>query len=232
MALVSVIQARYSSQRLPGKVLREVIGEPLLGLLLERLARCLKVRHIVVATSTDPSDDAVAAFCQARSVAFYRGPLDDVLGRFVGVAAGLDEPALVRINGDSPLLDPAIVDHAIGLFQEGGADVVTNVHPRSFPKGESVEVIAVPALRRAAEETDDPLDREHVTRFFYRRPEHFGIRNFKREPNAADIQLSVDTPADFEALVQLVAKMQRPQAEYGLDEILALRTAGASAEAQ
>jgi spore coat polysaccharide biosynthesis protein SpsF len=227
MALPAVIQARCSSQRLPGKVLRQIDGRTLLDFLLERLARCRGLSRIVVATSTDGSDDALAAFCRSRSIVFYRGALDDVLGRFVAVAGQLGEPALVRINGDSPLLDPAIVDEAVRLFEEGGADIVTNVHPRSFPKGQSVEVLAVTALRRAAEQSDDPSDREHVTRFFYRRPEQFRIRNFKREPAAADIQLSVDTPEDFAALERVVAQMRRPQAEYGLDEILALRAASA-----
>jgi len=94
---------------------------------------------------------------------------------------------------------------------------------RSFPKGQSVEVISVDALRRAASQTDDAEDREHVTRYFYRHPEQFRIRNFKREGDAADIQLSVDTPADFQMFEQIVAAMERPPAEYGLDEILALR---------
>jgi spore coat polysaccharide biosynthesis protein SpsF len=221
--VVAVVQARYSSQRLPGKVLREVDGKPLLWFLLERLARCKRLSRTVVATSTDASDDAIARLCSERGVGLYRGPLDDVLGRFIGVADQLGEPALVRINGDSPFMDPAIVDRAVGLFQTDDADVVTNVHPRSFPKGQSVEVIATAALRQVAEQTSDALDREHVTRFFYRYPEQFRIRNFKREPNVADIQLSVDTPEDFEALVQLVASMRLPQEQYGLDEILALR---------
>lgn len=223
MPLVAVIQARYSSQRLPGKVLREVDGKPLLGYLLERLRRCREIAQTVIATSTDASDDAIARYCEAHDTRLYRGPLEDVLGRFVEVAESLDESALVRISGDSPLMDPAIVDRAVSLYGAGGADLVTNVQVRSFPKGQSVEVIAVDALRRAAAQTDDHEDREHVTRYFYRRPEQFRIRNFKRERDAADIQLSVDSPEDFQMFAQLVAAMQRPPAEYGLDEILALR---------
>ena len=223
MALVAVVQARYSSRRLPGKVLEQVAAKPLLGYLLERLARCSTLRGVVVATSVEESDDAIAHFCVERGIALYRGALADVLGRFVGVAQTLNLDALVRINGDSPLLDPAIVDRAVELFQEGEADLVTNVYPRSFPKGESVEVTSVAALRQAAEQTCDPLDREHVTRFFYQNAARFRIRNFKREPSVADIQLSVDSPEDFQMFAQLVAAMQRPPAEYGLDEILALR---------
>jgi len=223
MALVAAVQARYSSRRLPGKVLHEVAAKPLLEYLLERLARCSTLQGVVVATSVEGSDGAIARFCMERGIALYRGTLADVLGRFIGVAAQLDLDALVRINGDSPLMDPAIVDRAVELFQEGDADLVTNVHPRSFPKGESVEVMSVAALRQAAEQTSDPLDREHVTRFFYQNAERFRIRNFKREPSVADIQLSVDTPEDLDAFRQLVAAMRRPQAEYGLDEILALR---------
>jgi spore coat polysaccharide biosynthesis protein SpsF len=223
MALVAVVQARYSSQRLPGKVLREVDGKPLLGYLLERLRRCREIAQAVVATSTDVSDDAIARYCEAQATRLYRGPLEDVLGRFVEVAESLDASALVRVSGDSPLMDPAIVDRAVSLYAAEGADLVTNVQVRSFPKGQSVEVISTDALRRAAAETDDAEDREHVTRYLYRHPEQFRIRNFKREGDAADIQLSVDTPADFQMFEQIVAAMERPPAEYGLDEILALR---------
>src|SRR5689334_213909 len=130
MALVAVVQARYSSRRLPGKVLQEVAAKPLLAYLLERLARCSTLRGIVVATSVEKSDDAIARFCIERGIELYRGPLADVLGRFVGAAETLNLDALVRINGDSPLLDPAIVDQAVELFEQGDVDLVTNVHPR------------------------------------------------------------------------------------------------------
>jgi spore coat polysaccharide biosynthesis protein SpsF len=155
--------------------LREVDGRPLLGYLLERLRRCREIAQTVVATSTDVSDDAVARYCEAQATRLYRGPLEDVLGRFVEVAESLDASALVRVSGDSPLMDPAIVDRAVSLYAAEGADLVTNVQVRSFPKGQSVEVISVDALRRAASQTDDAEDREHVTRYFYRHPEQFRI---------------------------------------------------------
>jgi spore coat polysaccharide biosynthesis protein SpsF (cytidylyltransferase family) len=225
MSMVAVVQARYSSQRLPGKVLREVAGRPLLAYLLERLACCRALEQTVVATSSDADDDAIERFCKAIGMACFRGDLHDVLGRFIAAAQWVGCDALVRINGDSPLMDPAIVDRGVGLFEEGAADLVTNVHPRSFPKGESVEVVAVSALRRAASLSSDSQDREHVTRYLYRHPEQFRIRNFKRAQDVSDIQLSVDTPEDFAAFAALVARMDRPQAQYGLDEILALRAA-------
>src|SRR6185312_7877584 len=105
-------------------------------------------------------------------------------------AAGFD--ALVRVNGDSPLLDPALVAEGVALFRAGGADLVTNVRPRSFPKGQSVEVIAVAALAAAMAETRDPADREHVTPFLYAHPERFRIRNFAAPRPRPDLQLSVD----------------------------------------
>ncbi len=223
MALVAVIQARYSSQRLPGKVLREVAGKPLLGYLVDRLKRCQELCQTIVATSTEPSDDPIAHFCQQQSIASYRGPLNDVLARFVAVADQLDVPALVRISGDSPLMDPAIVDCAVRLFQRGDADLVSNVQVRTFPKGQSVEVVSSDALRQASAQTSDAQDREHVTPYFYRHPERFRIRNFKREPSAADIQLSVDSAQDFAMFERLVAAMRRAPEDYGLEEILALR---------
>jgi spore coat polysaccharide biosynthesis protein SpsF len=225
MPPTAIIQARMSSRRLPGKSLRPVAGRPMLAYLIERLQHCRSLAGIVVATSTTSDDDAIAEFCAGFGVACHRGSLDDVLARFLALVDARALAAVVRVNGDSPLLDPELVDRAVGIFDTGSYDLVTNVAPRSFPRGQSVEVVSAAALRRLAMEDVTPEEREHVTLWFYRHPQCCAMRNFSAARDASEIQLSVDTPQDFAALAALVAAMDRPHWQYGLDELLELRRA-------
>lgn len=218
-----VVQARHSSVRLPGKVLRPVNGTPLLGWLFERLCMVKESSTVILATSDRRDDDPVARFGADNGVLVHRGPLDDVLARFAGAAAAHGLDVLVRVSGDSPLLDPAIVSRAIRMFGEGGADLVTNVQERSFPKGQSVEVVSSRALRDADAAATDAADREHVTPYFYARPERFVIRNFTAEPPAPEMRLCVDTAEDLALLERIAARMTRPQREYGLEELVRLQ---------
>lgn len=218
-----VVQARLSSVRLPGKVLRPLDGKPLLAWLLERLARLGADFRldlpIVVATSHLSEDNAVADLAGAMNVACYRGPLDDVTARLVQAArsAGLD--AFVRTNGDSPLMDPKLVALGCRLFSEGHYDLVSNVFPRSFPKGMSVEVIDVRALGRILEATNDPVDREHVTRYAYSHPDIFRIRAFAARIPRPGLQLSVDTLEDFARLDAVVRRLGPRALQAGWEEI-------------
>ena len=191
MQVAAVVQARMSSQRLPGKVLAQLAGRPALGWLLERLDGL----PVVVATSTDSSDDTVAAFCAERGVRYIRGPLDDVAGRFALVVEQLGLEAFVRVNGDSPLLDRRLVDRGLELFCETEPDLATNVFPRTFPRGQSVEVVRAETFFAARPEFDAE-DREHVTRFFYRHPERFRIENFAAPEPYDGPGHALDTPAD------------------------------------
>ncbi|HLN09941.1 MAG TPA: NTP transferase domain-containing protein, partial [Xanthobacteraceae bacterium] len=203
--LVAVVAARYSSSRLSGKVVRPLAGRPLLAHTLERLQAVDRLDVIVIATSSERSDDAVAAFAETCAVPCWRGALNDVLGRLRDAAAAWEADAIVRISGDSPLIDPAIVATAVELYLDGAADVVTNVFPRSFPKGQSVEVVSRRALERLAAEAVAAADREHVTRYAYEHPERFVIRNFAAVRPRPELQLSVDTAADFERVAALLA---------------------------
>jgi spore coat polysaccharide biosynthesis protein SpsF len=223
-----VVQARMSSARLPGKVLAPVAGRPLLGYLLERLTLARRPDSTIVATSDQPEDDAVARFAADSGVTVHRGPLADVAGRFAAVAEWFELDALARVSGDSPLLDPAIVDHAVELFEVSGVDLVTNVFPRSFPVGQSVEVMSRAALERVLAETSDPEDREHVTRWMYANHDRFRILNFEHERGESDVRLAVDAPEDLRRIERIVAAMSTPHTEYGLSELLRLEREGAA----
>lgn len=224
MEVAAVVQARMSSARLPGKVLRPLAGRPALEYLLERLARARTIERVIVATSTDPSDDPIAAFCAERGVPCVRGPHDDVAARFAEVAEAEGLDAFVRVTGDSPLLDQRLVDHAVEEFASGSFDLVTNVFPRTFPHGQSVEVVSVAAFATALEAIRSD-EREHVTLVFYRQPERFRIHNFRATAAANGVTLALDTEEDAARLDALLTAMDRPHWEYAYDELVGLAEA-------
>ena len=226
MTVGVLVQARMSSQRLPGKVLAPLDGRPMLGLVLDRLAHARLPDAIVVTTSSEPADDAVADFCAERGATLHRGPLDDVAGRLLaaGEEHGLD--AVVRVSGDSPFLDQALVDQAIAIHRDSGAEVVTNVHPvRTFPPGESVELLTVDALRRAIALAAAADDREHVTPPVYRQPDAFRIESFAAPEDRSTVRLTVDEPAHAALAESVLRRMDRPHWEYGWQEVAALAEA-------
>jgi len=224
-----VVQARVSSVRLPGKVLMPLAGKAVLARLVERLKRIGSIGRgahrkgealpIVVATSRAPEDDAVEALTRSLGVGCYRGSLDDVAARLSEAARQAGFAAFVRVNADSPLLDPALIEHAYTLYLDGGYDVVSNVFPRSFPKGMSVELIAMEAMERVLESTDDAQDREHVTRFIYANSDRFRIRNFTAPRSRPDLQLSIDTREDFACIEACVKRLGARALEAGWEEI-------------
>jgi len=178
--------------------------------------------EVLLATSDEPSDDALCDVARVHGMPVFRGSLDDVLGRYTKVAAFRNYDAVVRVSGDSPLLDPALVTRACDLFRDRQPDLASNVVVRSFPKGQSVEAIARRALEEADAETRSPHDREHVTPFFYARPDRFRMASFVSDSPRPELQLSVDTEADFRIVEAMIMAMDRPVDAYGVDELVAL----------
>ena len=228
MKIIAIIQARMSSHRLPGKSLARVDGRPLLQMVLERLDRCIGLDGCVVATSTDSSDDAIESFCRSHAVAAYRGNLTNVASRFRAIAKQESCDALVRVNGDSPLIDPRLIDQGIGRYCACEYDLVTNVHPRTYPRGQSVEVVRATAFERAYSLMCEPADFEHVTRVFYRRADDFQIGSFRHVSDLSRVQMSVDSADDLERVRRIAARMTRPHVEYGLDALVRLHHEDAS----
>jgi spore coat polysaccharide biosynthesis protein SpsF len=192
-----VVPARMNSQRLPGKPLRPMAGKPMLGWIVDRLNSIHGSNNVVIATSDQPHDDSIAKWCDDQVLDCYRGPLEDVARRLIGAARARGADAFVRVSGDSPLMDPALVTHAIRLFELDEVDLVTNVQTRTFPKGFSVEVIRIAPLERALARHGSGDDREHVTTALYRHPGDLRIVNFTSGMPVGDVQLSVDTEDDF-----------------------------------
>lgn len=212
--IVAIVQARTGSARLPRKVLLDLAGKPLLVHVLDRLARARELDAVVVATSDEPGDDAVAELCAAHGTPCVRGPHEDVAARFALAAREHGVDAFVRVSGDSPLIDAALVDRAVARFREGGVDLVTNVRPRSFPPGQSVEVVATRRFLELLPKMTTVDEREHVTPLLY----ESGLRVARIDSGRdyGDLSLAVDTAAD---LARLDALIRRVGPEASLDEI-------------
>jgi spore coat polysaccharide biosynthesis protein SpsF len=193
--------ARMSSSRLPGKALKDIGGQPLLGRVIDRLHRAADELHceLIVATSEQREDDAIAALAGKEGARSFRGPLNDVAGRTLAAAAHFDLDYFVRISADSPFICPEIIATAVRIAKAEMPDLTTNIFPRTFPPGMSVEVVKTATFRKLMDTDLSVDDREHVTRAFYDRFDDFEIVNFTHAAeNLSDIKLTVDTADDLE----------------------------------
>jgi spore coat polysaccharide biosynthesis protein SpsF len=204
--ILAILQARMSSTRLPGKILRPILGRPMLSWQIDRIRRSKTIGRLVVATSQEASDDPVEAFCDANEVLCYRGALHDVLSRFRGASEAFG-PAehIVRLTGDCPLIDWTIIDAAVDLQKRSGCDLAGNAIVRTYPDGLDAEVVSREALERAHHEATEPGHREHVTQYIYHHPEQFRLAHLTQTPDRGLLRWTVDTPADFEMVEKVFA---------------------------
>ena len=204
MRMAGIIQARMGSSRLPGKVLLPLGGRSVLGWVIRAAEESGALDDLIVATTTEPCDDAVVAECERRNVAWHRGPIDDVLTRFVGAVDARPCDAVMRFTADCPLLDPELIRTAATIFREvPGLDHLGTGIPRTLPRGLDVEIIGTPALRRLDRIAEDH-HRVHVTSYAYTHPAEFEIMGLTFAPAAADLRVTLDTEEDWE-LIQAVA---------------------------
>lgn len=216
-----IITSRMSSQRFPGKALAPIMGRPLLSWVVQSCRSAQLPVEVLVATSDEPSDRPIRSFCDDAGIDHDVGPLHDVARRLQEVAQRRSYHAFVRISGDSPLLDPRLIDFAASLFERSNSDLVTNVSPRTFPRGQSVEIVRVDAMARLLERGLSAEQQEHVTQGFYDKPEEATIVNFTCldvESSAHEgkpagdldykrINLSVDEPEDLERVQRVIAAL-------------------------
>lgn len=218
MRIGIVIQARLSSQRLPSKVLRSVRGRPLLKYLLERLAT--RNMPTVIATSDDTSDDPLAGYCKEYKIAFFRGSLTHVAERLLRAAESFGFDTFFRVCADSPLLDMNLLDRALNMAESDPAwDIITNVAPRTFPAGQSIELVRTSSLSKILPELASAEHREHATQFFYQHPERFEIRNFCASRSFDGVNFAIDTPQDLAKLEKLLSTLAREPSTYALEAL-------------
>ncbi|WP_327108880.1 glycosyltransferase family protein [Nonomuraea glycinis] len=207
MRIVGIIQARMGSTRLPGKVLRDLGGRSVLGWVVRAVRESQAVDELVVATTTRAADDAVAAECLALGVPCHRGPVDDVLTRFVQVMAGLTGDAVMRFTADCPLLDPAIIREAAQVYRAlPGLDYLSTGLAGTLPRGLDVEIVGLAALRRADQEAD-AYHRTHVTSYVYSHPGNARLLGLAYPPGAADLRVTLDTEEDWQLISRVVGEL-------------------------
>ena len=223
MKIFAFVQARMSSKRFPGKILFPLAGKTMLLYLIESLQRAKHLDGYAVLTSTDVTDDPVEAFCRTHGISYFRGSLQNVAERFRCAIDHFLPDAFIRISGDSPFIDHRLIDEAVFRFREDKYDLVTNVLERTFPKGQSVEIIRSACFLEALTRFETEEDREHVTPFFYRHSDQFRIVNFTAPGgNFSSENFCVD---DMQGLVRserIIKNLRGETAGYGWKELVDL----------
>ena len=230
---VASIEARMSSSRLPGKMMMLLGGVPVLTHLVDRMMSCNNLDGLIIATTENPADDAIADWAAGHATPCYRGSEDDVLGRVLAAQESLQADVVVELCGDTPFLDPAVVDAAVQAFNDNDVDLVTTARNRSYPDGQDVEVFAMSALRDIDVRCKDAVAREHVSAPFYSEPQW---RVFDLQAPAhwhrPELRLVLDTAADARFLGSLAAAaMVRHGPLFGLDALLSTLDASSDLQA-
>ncbi len=200
MRVVAIIQARMGSTRLPGKVLLDLAGEPMLARDMNRLSRAETLDDVVIATTVESADDAIVNLCQERDWPYFRGSEEDVLDRYYRAAQEYQADAVVRVTSDCPLIEPQVVDRVVREFLERQPEVdyaANTLPPRTFPRGLDTEVMRFDALERAWREDENPAWREHVTPYIRRHPDRFQSYGVSNDEDLSHMRWTVDTPEDL-----------------------------------
>lgn len=220
--IIGIIEARMRSTRLPGKVLKPVLGRPMLELMVERLRRARTLDGLIIATTDQPSDDPICELANSLGIGCFRGSEEDVLDRVHRTAESAGADIIVELTGDCPLHDPAIVDKVVADYRLGGADFVANMLSYTTPRGTDVRVFSAPALAEIAATSQDPADREHVSLHFWEHPEKYRLRNvsFDLGDDAAEFRLTVDTPADFTLVSRIYEALYPVNSDFSIHDVL------------
>lgn len=222
MKVTAIIQARTGSTRLPGKVLKKVLGKPLLEYQVERVKRAKTVEAVVVATTENERDDPIVRLCRELSVPVYRGPEEDVLARYYEAAVRFHADPVVRLTADCPIIDPAVIDRVVACYvrNQGKYDYVSNTLERTYPRGMDTEVVSFRALKRAFEEAKDPASREHVTAYIYRHPDRFRLGNVSHPADESRHRWTVDTGEDFLLIQKIIERLYPENPLFTMDDVL------------
>jgi spore coat polysaccharide biosynthesis protein SpsF len=226
--IVAIIQGRMSSSRLPGKILADIAGQPMLSRVYVRTARAKTLNKVIFATTTDPSDDPVAEYCDFAGIPFTRGSLYDVLDRYYQAAKSAKADIVVRITADCPVIDPELIDNVVNTLIEGEYDFACNRLPppwtRTYPIGLDVEACTFKVLKKAWKEAKEPQHREHAMPYFYEgvkltrqsrtletgvSPHGFNVALLHHTTDFGDYRWTVDTPEDLQFMREVYARFDR-----------------------
>lgn len=220
--VLAIIQARMSSIRLPGKVLLDLNGEPTILRIVDRLKKALTVDEIIVATSLDESDNQLFELLCSKKIECFRGDLDDVLSRFIGVLISSDAEVVIRITADCPLVMPKLVDQMVNDFLLLDLDYLSNTITPTFPDGLDVEIFTKAALLRLNDLSLSSQEREHVTLGIRNRPEQFSLSNFVGKTDLSSLRWTVDYEEDFVFVSEVYSHFEKRESDFEFDEVLNL----------
>ncbi len=195
--MIAIIQARMSSKRLKGKVLKKIGKKILLDRVYENLKVNKNINKIIIATSKNPSDDKIFKFCKKRDIFCFRGDLNNVAKRYYDVLLNEKSKYFMRVTADSPFIDSAIIKKMLKISKTNKYEIITNVCPRSFPKGQTVEIFKSKTFKDFFSKIKTKSDKEHVTTFFYKNKKKFKLKNIFYKKNFSKMNLSVDTEDDL-----------------------------------
>ena len=204
--IIAIVQARMGSTRLPGKVVMDLIGKPMLVHELSRISRAKRISSLVVATTTSSLDDGIVDVCKEHDWHCFRGSEPDVLDRYYQCAKQFGADSIVRLTADCPLIEPTIIDKVVEEFIQKSPDVdyVSNIIPqRTFPLGLDTEVMSFSALERSWIEDTNPALREHVTQYILRNPDKFNIAGVMNDRDLSNLRWTVDTKEDFQLIKEI-----------------------------
>ena len=204
MMSTAIIQVRSSSKRLKNKVMKKINGKPILYYVYNRVAMSKKIKKIIVACSNNKSDDKIYSYCKSEGYLVVRGSLNNVVQRFQKVIKKYNLDYFIRINGDSPCMDQYVIDSVYRNFHKYKCDVATNVYPRSFPKGLSVEIIKSQIFKNLKNFKLNSYNKEHITSCFYQNSFKYKILNIKNQKNHSKKSLALDTEIDFKKLKPII----------------------------
>ena len=224
MKVVIINQARMTSTRLPAKVIKQVLGKPLLEYQIERLKRVKLADQIVVATTINDTDQPIIDLCDRLSITSYRGSEDDVLARYHGAAIANQANAVVRVTSDCPIIDPQIIDQVIQFYLDvyPKYDYVSNCSTRSYPRGMDTEIFTFQSLNEAFHQATSQSDREHVTPFIYRQFNRYNLGQINYVGNHCTHRWTVDTLEDFELIKKIIENLYPFKPEFSLEDCLEL----------
>jgi len=205
MKVIATVEARMCSTRLPGKIMLEIKGKPLLQIFLERASKSKLINEIIVATTTNPKDDAIVNLCKKLNFRYYRGSEDDVLDRVLQAAKSLEANIIVELISDNPLIDPKVIDNAIQYFLSSKYDYISNFQPLTFPSGIGVQIFYLKVLEEVSSLTNDPFDRENVTWYIYHHKERYKCGNYSAPEYLKDrkLRLDLDYIEDYEFIKKI-----------------------------
>lgn len=212
------------SSRLPGKVMSNIDGKPMLWHVINRLRKAKKIGEIILAIPDTEENDVLEKFAKENNVKYFRGSEKDVLSRYYCAAKKFKIDMILRITSDCPLVDPELADLLIEKHLNSGADYTSNVQKRTFPRGLDMEVFNFEALEKAHKKAGENYQREHVTPYIYEHPEIFNLRSVGAEGKLKnpDLRLTVDMKEDLELVREVYKRLNKPEEIFGTEKIIDL----------